>query len=246
MPVFQFKRGTESETNNYIGDPGEITVIVDDSYRPVVHDGTTSGGHPLALKGEGASLLEDWEAGSSALDNYTLYDDAGATVSSNGFSVSGTDNIEGDFSLLADSVTRGEMITSEGAYTTDESKSILYQTRINDANTRSQFAFFLQDFDNYYIIDLNLNDSDISAYLKDAGNYSSTVLDSSPGLGADVLYRVEITPTGSGSFDILIKDLDSNVTVGSYSHSFSTTFTSGALGARAFDPGPTYDLFKTK
>lgn len=52
MPTLKLKRATVAQNDSYIGDPGEIVVLTDDNYRAVVHDGTTSGGHPLALESE--------------------------------------------------------------------------------------------------------------------------------------------------------------------------------------------------
>lgn len=69
MPTLKFKRATVSQNDNYIGEPGEIVVLTDDNYRAVVHDGTTSGGYPLALESEltnpsipNSALTEDLEA----------------------------------------------------------------------------------------------------------------------------------------------------------------------------------------
>lgn len=52
MPTFQHKRGTIAQNDNYVGEPGELVVLTDDSYRVVVHDGSTVGGFPLAFESE--------------------------------------------------------------------------------------------------------------------------------------------------------------------------------------------------
>lgn len=63
----QFRRGTTTQHSTFIGLVGEITVDTDKNV-PVVHDGTTEGGFPLALESD----LSSTQTGLSDHKNNTL------------------------------------------------------------------------------------------------------------------------------------------------------------------------------
>jgi len=71
----QFRRGTTTEHETFIGAPGEVTVDTDmNTLR--VHDGVTPGGTPLARQGEGMPAGADYVIETqvaSAANNYTWY-----------------------------------------------------------------------------------------------------------------------------------------------------------------------------
>lgn len=54
--ILQFKRGTKTQNNTYVGADGEIVIVTDDGYSIYVHDGQNPGGHK-ASSAEWGSII---------------------------------------------------------------------------------------------------------------------------------------------------------------------------------------------
>lgn len=135
MTTFQLKRGTQAQHDNYIGDPGELTAISDDDYRPVVHDGVTSGGFPVAFEGESGGggsptqqFLRDFETGD--LSNWS---------SGGGYSVVSSPSLSGTYSMHFDGQgTTSELTTTFPADTYQEFRFELRVEAFDGQTTRPQ------------------------------------------------------------------------------------------------------------
>ena len=95
--AIQFRRGTTTQHNSFTGLLGEVTVDTDKNTL-VVHDGSTTGGFPLAR--EGANL-------SSAEGSFTSNVSVGGT-----FSVTSTASFSDDVTISGDLGMTGHIIPS--------------------------------------------------------------------------------------------------------------------------------------
>ena len=60
IKVIQFRGGTKEEHLIFVGDEREVTIDTTDN-RLVVHDGVTSGGHPIAIESDNPVRTGDLE-----------------------------------------------------------------------------------------------------------------------------------------------------------------------------------------
>ena len=226
MPVFKFKRGTQADTDNYIGEPGEITVISDDNYRPVVHDGVTSGGYPLAFESElgsgGTVIIDDFESG--GISNY------GGDTSE--VSVQTSTVYEGTYALANDTGSTASITSTSGlnAYPS-QGDTFTWRTIIDSGFAGGLFA-----------VQSEAGDSSLSGYLvhagsdtiniqrNDSGTY--TKLNETTGLTipTSAWVQFEVTWLSDGSIDVVLyDDAGSEITTLSAT---DTTYTSGGVGWR--------------
>ena len=110
--VVQHRRGTTADHTGFTGAPGEITVDTDKK-TPVVHDGVTAGGFPVAreslsntlavLSSQVRNIVVLWQTEYDALvnkDRYTLYVVTPITLDANDVGLIELVSIEADFVLL--------------------------------------------------------------------------------------------------------------------------------------------------
>ncbi|MFC3478192.1 hyaluronate lyase N-terminal domain-containing protein [Halobacterium litoreum] len=224
MTVFQFKRGTREEHEDYVGDPGEITVLVDDGYRPVVHDGVTSGGIPLAFADEDAdrqpsddggrgipAFVRDFETGDAALW------DADA-----GFEVRWPGSLAGDYSLHFDG--RGDTDDSFVAETTferDEYAGVSWLWRVPSVREdgRPQVWARSGETDAFLVA---VDDGGVAGaghlLTWDGDEYVDTGVE----LDADTTYEVTVSNVDydDGRFDVSARTLDGDRVGRSSNHAF--------------------------
>lgn len=217
MPTtLRFKRGTQAEHDNYIGEPGEITVVTDDNYRPVVHDGVTSGGVPLAFLeevggGTVGGLIDDFEDGDTTISETGW---TGWTKErGDSIGVTSTSPLNGSYSgQVTANPNRTEMAATADSTRTDT--TISFKMRVeSDTDGSGDFAGIrVQNSTSSTPIMIQVNRMDASGNFEvnEGGGFTDT------GVACDIgtAYTVELTNIdySTDTFDLLID----GSTVGTY------------------------------
>lgn len=230
MGTLQLKRATVAGNDNYIGEPGEIVVLTDDSYRAVVHDGTTSGGYPLALESELGGLV-------AIIDDFEDNDIAEYAGDTGQFSVQTGIVKGGSYALQMDTGGVAYHISSTAGlpnYPT-QGDTIRVWGRLTGSNDQLAFTFGEQSetgegTQSGYAVQFDKFDTKVT--LRRYDNGSNTTLDAlaNPGLNLDAWYEIKIEWGTDDVIAVTILD-DTNTSIGSLTAT-DANYTSGGVGWR--------------